>query len=528
MKSKKKIISLIIKIYIITITLITSSVNSSWTADKIFQKYGNQTIVDTNNYFKINTNEYDNIKNAFEIFEKEFNIKLYIYMIDSMDYNLSKKNPELLAEQIAYKIFGGNLTYDKNTMIILMSIKDRKNRIRTGASVKELISNHHLLNYLNNIKDDLRGENYTIAIDKLLNYIIKNLKGENYYERLFEFLSKIIIFLLAIYFVYYIINSFWTERKTVSRLERIKEITKNNISREAFIDKHCTICLEEFTKEEIEKCKIKENKKEQEQELELESAKKKEAENIINENIKNNLNYFKNESELINLPGSNSNINSNEIRRRNNVNSNINNLENENENLLNKDKDNNNSNNNNEKPDDNNFIAKLNCGHIFHSNCIDQWLSKKDACPLCKKKLNDNNDNNNRPQSQIPRDNNNNNNNNNENNENNENFIRPNNNNNENNDNTYPSKGEQNTSSNADTNNTYTNANNNTRYFAYNLAEELFDIQSIFYPSMRNYRINYTDNTFTYTRNTSQISEIANDFTSFSSSSNSGGASSSW
>ena len=33
------------------------------------------------------------------------------------------------------------------------------------------------------------------------------------------------------------------------------------------------------------------------------------------------------------------------------------------------------------------FIKKLNCNHIFHSNCIDTWLSKEKNCPFCKKEI---------------------------------------------------------------------------------------------------------------------------------------------
>lgn len=32
----------------------------------------------------------------------------------------------------------------------------------------------------------------------------------------------------------------------------------------------------------------------------------------------------------------------------------------------------------------NNDIKKLSCQHIFHSKCIDPWLSKEKSCPFCK------------------------------------------------------------------------------------------------------------------------------------------------
>jgi hypothetical protein len=32
------------------------------------------------------------------------------------------------------------------------------------------------------------------------------------------------------------------------------------------------------------------------------------------------------------------------------------------------------------------YIRPLTCGHIFHSSCVDPWLTKRRAsCPLCNK-----------------------------------------------------------------------------------------------------------------------------------------------
>jgi len=39
-----------------------------------------------------------------------------------------------------------------------------------------------------------------------------------------------------------------------------------------------------------------------------------------------------------------------------------------------------------------NFLAVLNCGHIFHSHCIVSWNSNHNSCPICRKKIEDDND----------------------------------------------------------------------------------------------------------------------------------------
>ena len=32
-------------------------------------------------------------------------------------------------------------------------------------------------------------------------------------------------------------------------------------------------------------------------------------------------------------------------------------------------------------------VTKLSCGHLFHSECVDTWLSKNKVCPMCHKEI---------------------------------------------------------------------------------------------------------------------------------------------
>ena len=34
-------------------------------------------------------------------------------------------------------------------------------------------------------------------------------------------------------------------------------------------------------------------------------------------------------------------------------------------------------------------LIKLQCSHCFHSNCINQWLSRSNSCPYCRKIIKD-------------------------------------------------------------------------------------------------------------------------------------------
>ena len=42
--------------------------------------------------------------------------------------------------------------------------------------------------------------------------------------------------------------------------------------------------------------------------------------------------------------------------------------------------------------EENSIVRKLNCGHIFHLNCIDEWLESNIRCPVCRNDLRDNDD----------------------------------------------------------------------------------------------------------------------------------------
>ena len=35
-----------------------------------------------------------------------------------------------------------------------------------------------------------------------------------------------------------------------------------------------------------------------------------------------------------------------------------------------------------------NDIIKTKCNHIFHTKCIEKWLSKQNTCPICRDKIN--------------------------------------------------------------------------------------------------------------------------------------------
>jgi len=46
-----------------------------------------------------------------------------------------------------------------------------------------------------------------------------------------------------------------------------------------------------------------------------------------------------------------------------------------------------NKNENPGKDKEEDFIAKLECGHSFHGKCIASWMAKQNNCPVCREKI---------------------------------------------------------------------------------------------------------------------------------------------
>lgn len=465
------------------------SLNKYWKPDELVKEFEGQRIIDTNNFLNKTEKDYKFIEEETDLLEQEYQIKTFIIFINQMDYSYSQyfksgKDIERFTNEVAFHLTKGDLKTDENTLIILFSIKDRQNRIRTGKVTKTKLTDKYAAIYLKNIKSLLKEAEYTTALGDLVEYITNNISGNNKMERLWEFLKDVLPFAIIILIIVVAIYNCVSERPMKNRLEKIKEISKKNISRDCFIDANCSICLEEFSQTDLDKLKkdrsgtlgtnqSSNSKLENKSSDSNQDLLREQNENYsINKDAELNTNpradTEKNHPDIINIDDIIMENNEKEgLRQRNSFKA---------DNELMQSENPSNGNNTNELKDESAFIAKLNCGHIFHSECIANWMNKKNTCPLCKKDLDD----------------------------------------------TQPSSSNKPSSDSNTT--TYSSTHTNMM-----LIEELVNIQTVFYPRItRNYRLDYSSNTFEYSSIDANSGGSSSGLSGFISSSSSGGASSSW
>jgi len=220
-------------------------------------------------------------------------------------------------------------------------------RIRTGKYIREYISDKKVEQYIEKIKPNLKNEKYEKAVLQLIN-LIDDRVNTNFlfiYDTFASFVDWITSILIFPIFLMIIGCCVWLCEKKVSldsksedKLKRIKEICEKKKPKKEFLNETCIICLEPLEDHHTN------------------------STNTINPNV------VEEEKEIEPI------INPDEVPKFELPKRDIG-PQKENDVLLEK------------KESSDNFIAKLECGHSFHSNCIANWMTKQNSCPICKNKI---------------------------------------------------------------------------------------------------------------------------------------------
>ena len=317
---------IILFLFLFTLTFLIGNQNINCSIENAYTNYDSFTTtllqyITRNNSIvihpTINFNINSKIVEVSNKIKDELNISLKVYLIPSIssEYNDStnsnKKDIKRFTTELSHLIYNDKII-NSYSLVIVISIKDRQIRIRTGSELKKKLSNNQLTNIINEIKIYLKHQQYEEAVL----YIIENIYGLVKFGKAFidkknkdtsKFNSYMIIIvgtILSIIF-YLAINENCkkyrnpnSNQEALTRLQNIKNELNKKRPRKQFLDTTCTICIEEF-EHFNEKTNEKTNEKDKK-----------------NENIKT-----------------------------------------------------------------------LDCGHMFHEKCINDWMTKELTCPTCRAKI---------------------------------------------------------------------------------------------------------------------------------------------
>jgi hypothetical protein len=357
--------------YKIVLLLLLSVVSCSWFGGDstpeytpqaltlIQPKYPNTNIYDPQNLLKPGEKITEVIRLMGNI-KKEKNLDVYLYVITriSKDYkSYLEKNIKLFTNDLSYLKLNKDTEKDARSIFIVFSMEDRQSRIRTGNEAIDYLSNSKAKTYLDDVKTHLKAKNYEEAMLELMTAIHDRvmIKYQLLHD-LWETIKSIAFYLILIVGILVIaeIFKFKLSETAETKLKKIKKITENGKPRKEVLETVCIICLDELKKEGEESLKKHENKEH------------------VHTNLDNGLNQ--------NPPPSETQIPSLEEIQIEDEKKNLNEINYDRSNQDQQPKKDNNT-------QEENFIAKLECGHTFHSKCIAEWMIKQNKCPVCREKI---------------------------------------------------------------------------------------------------------------------------------------------
>lgn len=320
-------------------------------------KYPNTNIYDPQNLLQPGVKITEVLK-LMDSIKQEKNLDVYLYVITriSKDYkSYLEKDIKLFTNDLSYLKLNKDKEKDYRSIFIVFSMEDRQSRIRTGYEARDYLSNSKAKSYLDDIKSYLKSKNYEDAMLELMTAIHDRVMIEyQLLHDLWQALKSIALYLAIIGIVLIILQlfAFKLSDTAETKLKKIKKITENGKPRKEVLETVCIICLDELVDSTIQQ----ENNQRR-----------------VHTNLDNGLNQ--------NAPPSEQNIPNLEELQQEEERKNLNEI---NYNRINNTHE---TEKKDSKSQEENFVAKLECGHKFHSKCIAEWMIKQNKCPICREKI---------------------------------------------------------------------------------------------------------------------------------------------
>ena len=201
-----------------------------------------------------------------DLYEK-YNISSFVLMINEMSFEEKNQGISYFCSSFLKLVKNDTSHFDikeiDNILILLLSTKERAVRIHSGAKLKKVLTSSISKEIISNQTKLLKSNQLQESIENMLDSIIYTIETANQDET-FNKYNLLLIGILLIMIIAFVIKEKYFKGvdlekidKEKKQLMKLKEFLKRLKTRTDIINETCVICLEEMTKNQIDKKSVK-------------------------------------------------------------------------------------------------------------------------------------------------------------------------------------------------------------------------------------------------------------------------------
>ena len=201
-----------------------------------------------------------------DLYEK-YNISSFVLMINEMSFEDKNKDISYFCSSFLKLVKNDTSHFDikeiDNILILLLSTKERAVRIHSGAKLKKVLTSSISKEIISNQTKLLKSNQLQESIENMLDSIIYTIETSNQDET-FNKYNLLLIGILLIMIIAFVIKEKYFKGVDIEKIDKekkqlmkLKEFLKRLKTKTDIINETCVICLEEMTKNQIDKKSVK-------------------------------------------------------------------------------------------------------------------------------------------------------------------------------------------------------------------------------------------------------------------------------